>query len=226
MAPPKFDLLGAAHLAIIAAIPVAAWLLSKIARQSSSAARAVRLSLGTLLTVCEVAQYAYLYRLGALRFPDGLPLQLCDLTLVFTIIAAFFPIQWCFEFAYFAGIAGSGMAILTPDLWAALGSFATAAFFIAHGGTIVTILTLVWGGLMRPRPGAAWRAFAILNLFAALVGAFDAAFGTNYLYLRQKPAQASLLDLMGPWPVYIISGELVALVLFLLLALPFRPSKD
>ncbi len=226
MAPPKFDLLGATHLAIIGAIPIVAWVLSKIARKSSASRRAVRSSMGGLLAVNELVQYGYLYHLGAFRFPDGLPLQLCDLTLWFTVLAAFVPIQWCFEFAYFAGIAGSGMAVLTPDLWAALGSYATISFFIAHGGTIVTILTLVWGGLMRPRSAAAWRAFAILNIFAALVGGFDAAFGTNYLYLRQKPAQASLLDLMGPWPVYILSGEAVALILFLLLALPFRRSKS
>ncbi len=226
MAPPKFDLLGATHLAIVGAIPVAAWVLGKIARQSPSAARTIRLSLGGLLTVNELAQYAYLHHLGAFRFPDGLPLQLCDLTLWFTILVAFFPVQWCFEFAYFAGITGGGMAILTPDLWAAVRSYATVSFFIAHCGTIVIILTLIWSGLMRPRPGAAWRAFGILNFFAALVGAFDAVFRTNYLYLREKPAQASLLDLMGPWPVYILSGEGVALVLFLLLALPFRRRES
>ena len=225
MAPPKFDLLGATHLVIIGAIPVAAWGLSKVGRRSSSAARIILFSLGGLLAVNELAQYAYLQHIGAFRFPDGLPLQLCDLTLWCAILVAFFRIQWCFEFAYFAGIAGSGMAILTPDLWAALGSYATVSFFIAHGGTIVLILTLIWSGLMRPRAGSAWRAFGILNIFAALVGAFDAVFRTNYLYLRQKPAQASLLDLMGPWPVYIISGEVVALVLFLLLALPFRRSN-
>ena len=219
-------MLGATHLAIIFAIPVAAWGLSKIARRGPSSARTIRLSLGGLLAVNELAQYAYLYRLGAVHFPDGLPLQLCDLTLWCAILAAFFRIQWCFEFAYFAGIAGGGMAILTPDLWAAVASYATISFFIAHAGTIVIILTLIGSGSMRPRPGSAWRAFAILNIFAALVGGFDAVFGTNYLYLRQKPAQASLLDLMGPWPVYIVSGEAVALVLFLLLALPFRRSNS
>jgi uncharacterized membrane protein YwaF len=42
------------------------------------------------------------------------------------------------------------------------------------------------------------------------------------MYLRHKPLVATPLDAMGPWPVYIWTGALVALGLFHFLALPFR----
>lgn len=37
----------------------------------------------------------------------------------------------------------------------------------------------------------------------------------------QKPSNGSLLDYLGAWPWYLISLEIVAFVLFLLLYLPF-----
>ncbi|MEN6533443.1 MAG: TIGR02206 family membrane protein [Bryobacteraceae bacterium] len=217
-----FVLFGAGHIAILAAIPLSAALLAWWARQGSTAARRIRLVLGSFLLTNELIWYVWRLRAEGLRFPEGLPLQLCDLALWLTVIAALTLNKWTFETAYFAGLGGSSMAVLTPELWAPCLSYPTIYFFLAHGGVIVVILYLVWAQLARPARGCLWRVFAVLNGYAAAVGLFNFVFHTNYMYLCEKPTSASLLDYLGPWPVYIAGGEVLAGAVFALLWLPFR----
>ena len=56
--------------------------------------------------------------------------------------------------------------------------------------------------------------FAITLAMAAAAGIGNLITGGNYLDLRAKPSQASLLDQMGPWPVYIVVAAAIALILF------------
>jgi uncharacterized membrane protein YwaF len=69
------------------------------------------------------------------------------------------------------------------------------------------------------------RAFLALVAYALVVGSLDWIFGWNYGYLRHLPGHRSLLHLFGPFPYYIAWGAAIALLSFVLLDLPWRPSR-
>jgi hypothetical integral membrane protein (TIGR02206 family) len=217
-----FVLFGPLHLAIIASIPIAIVLLSRFVRRSQRAAIRSRMALGSLLALNELIWYSFLIHHNDVGFPDRLPLNLCDVTLWLTVLACFTLAGWATEVAYFAGAGGALMAVLTPDLWAAALSYPTAQFFVAHNGIVIAVGTLVFGGMVKLNNRSMWRALGVVNIYGMCVGAFNAAFGSNYMYLCRKPESASPLDYLGPWPVYILAGEAAALIIFALLALPFR----
>ena len=114
------------------------------------------------------------------------------------------------------------MALLTPDLWSPWPSYPAIYFFLAHGGVVVAVAVLVFGGAARLRSSTPWRSFGLLVAYAAAVGGINAVLGTNYMYLCRKPNNASLLDAFGPWPMYLAGGAATALALFWLLWLPLR----
>jgi hypothetical integral membrane protein (TIGR02206 family) len=217
-------LFGPAHISLLAGIAVAAVLLSVLCRRGRISGRRTRLALGYGLIVNELIWWAFRYSHEGVHLAN-LPLQLCDITLWATALACVTLVPAIVEFAYFAGFAGAGMALLTPDLWSGWPSYPAIYFFVAHGAIVMACSVLVFGGIAPPRPGAVWRAFRVLAGYAAAVGAFNAILGTNYMYLCRKPRNASLLDMLGPWPIYLVGGAAAGLALFWLLWLPVRPPR-
>jgi hypothetical integral membrane protein (TIGR02206 family) len=212
-------LLGYAHIALLVGITGAAVLLSALCRRDP---RPVRLALGFGLAGNELIWWVFRYSHEGVHLTN-LPLQLCDLTVWGTVWACLKPVPIVVEFAYFAGLAGAGMALLTPDLWSPWPSYPAIYFFVAHGGVVVAVVVLVFGGAAPlSRCITPWRSFGLLLAYAGVIGGLNAVLGANYMYLCRKPKNPSLLDAFGPWPMYLVGGAASALALFWLWWLPIR----
>ena len=162
---------------------------------------------------------------GTWSLERSLPLQLTDAVTIIAALALWSPRPLLFELAYFWALTASLQAVLTPDLDSAFPSLFFFTYFTTHGGAVVAALFLALGRGLVPRQGAVLRVFLATVAFAALAGLADLLTGGNYMFLREKPEAASLLDLMGPWPWYLLSGALLAIAMFAALDAPFRGRR-
>jgi hypothetical integral membrane protein (TIGR02206 family) len=150
-----------------------------------------------------------------------LPLNLCDTALLVAAIACWSQRILLVELTYFWGLAGTLQAVITPNLYSHFPHLGFLAYVVEHLGILVAALFLIVGMGIRPRPGAARNVFAITAAFTAAVGSIDAATGSNYMFLRARPSEWSLLSVLGPWPWYIFSAAGLAIVFLIVLDAPF-----
>jgi hypothetical integral membrane protein (TIGR02206 family) len=179
-------------------------------------------ALAVLILAAYITEQAANALRGSWTLERSLPLQLTDAVTLLAVAALWSWPLLLVELTYFWGLTASLQAVLTPDLDQAFPSIFYFTYFTTHAGAVVAAVLLVFGLDMAPRRGAVGRVWVATAAFAALAGASDLLTGGNYMFLREKPERASLLDLMGPWPWYIAVAALLALVLYLLLDLPFR----
>ena len=91
----------------------------------------------------------------------------------------------------------------------------------SHGLLIVALVFMTTIEGFRPTWKSVWKTMLFLNVYALLITGVNMLIGSNYMYTMGKPATSSLLDMMGPWPWYLLTGQVVAIALFSLLYLPF-----
>jgi hypothetical integral membrane protein (TIGR02206 family) len=221
--PRPFKLFGPSHLAALGAAAAGAaaliWLVRR--RGGERHARAAANGLAVALLVEEAAAMALAAKSGPATLRANLPFQLCDWVVASAAVALATRRQRPYELAYYWGLAGTLQALLTPDLAADFPDPAYFSFLGLHATVIVSILFLTFGLRLRPRPGSAWRVWLWTQLYAVVATGANLLLGTNYGYLRAKPARPSLLDVLGPWPWYILSLQALALGLFAMLYAPF-----
>jgi len=61
--------------------------------------------------------------------------------------------------------------------------------------------------------------------YALCMGAVNIVTGGNYLWLRHPPTGASLLDLLGPWPWYLLWMAVVGFAMLIVLEAPFAIAR-
>lgn len=223
------------HLAAIAATVLAAALLTLRARRSAGGVSRrsgsgepsrhipVARTLALLIAAGFVVEQATYVARGEWTARINLPLQLSDAVTFVAIAALWRPRAGLpAELLWFWALSASLQAVLTPDLQDTFPDVLYLTFFATHSGAIAAACLLVVGLRLAPRPRAALRALGWTTAFALLAATASLATGGNYMFLRHKPANGSILDAFGPWPWYIAGAAALAAAVLLVLELIAR----
>lgn len=226
---PLFVMFSLAHFGAVTGLIVAIILLffSKkkwLKLQSRNIGRIERIFAMTLLTM-EILYHVWLVQTDRWNWSSSLPLELCSVSLVMTVILLWTGNKHVHDFVFYAGIGGALQAIATPVLDLGFPHFRYFHFFYTHVGIVVTALYFTWIKGYRPTFKGIIKTIVALNVLAPIIFAVNILVHGNYMFLRTKPTNGSLLDFLGPYPWYIVSLEIVAFLIFTGLWFVFRKKE-
>jgi hypothetical integral membrane protein (TIGR02206 family) len=222
----EFVAYGPSHLTVLALFVVGIVVLVLVGRRQSEA-QAQRFSRVMAALLLIVFLGVLVYKLFHPALTSSVPLQLCDLAEVTVAYALWSKKQWAYALTYYWGLVLSSQALLTPDVDGPDfpdRSFLT--FFALHLLVVWAAVYLTWGRRMRPT----WRnyRFAIVATlaWAAFTLVFNFLAGTNYGYLNHKPPIDSILDFLGPWPVYLLVEITLVALIWALMTWPWERKRQ
>ena len=218
-----FAAYGTSHRVVIVLLVVGAVVLVRAgrARRGHGSADVIGRGLAVaLLTITVPLQVLYLTP-GYWSLERTLPLQLCDLAWMTAVYALWARRRWAVALTYYWGLTLTTQAVLTPDLAAEFPDPAFLLFWAMHLLVVWAAVYLTWGvGLTPDWHGYRTALLVTVGWAAAMLG-LNALAGTNFGYLNAKPSSASVLDLLGPWPWYVVVATVVVAAAWALLTWPW-----
>jgi hypothetical integral membrane protein (TIGR02206 family) len=218
---PVFLPWGTSHVTVLVITVLGAVGLVVLARRAGP--RTVRVTGLVLAGVLVVVTLSY--QVGAFDPAHPwltLPLQLSDLAPYAAAYAVVSGRPWACALTYYWGLTLSIQALLTPALGG--GDFPAVSFLVFFTDHVLVVwiaVLLTWG--LRRHP--TWRdyRFALLAtvVWAVPTQVVNALSGANYGYLDHKPETASLLDVLGPWPWYLVAEAVLVVGVWALITLPW-----
>jgi hypothetical integral membrane protein (TIGR02206 family) len=225
---PPFVMFSMAHMGAVMGLCLLIILLFMARKKWSIQPKNMRLIerfFALSLLVTEVLYHVWLFQSGRWNWSNSLPIELCSISLVMTIVLLWTGNKHVYNFVFYAGIGGALQAVATPVLDLSFPHFRYFHFFYTHIGIIVTALYFTWIKGYRPTFKGLIKTVVALNLLLPAVFAMNFLFQGNYMFLRQKPINGSLLDFLGPYPWYILSLEIFTFLIFICLWLLFRKRE-
>jgi hypothetical integral membrane protein (TIGR02206 family) len=209
---------SAPHLAALAVLVLSAPMAVLVARRCSERVTTIVYRALAVLILCGwIGEYVADVIQGIWSVQYDLPLQLTDLITVTTAVALWTRGRRAAEFVYLWSLSASLQATITPDLSWNYPSVFYFTYFDYHVVAVVAGIGLTFGCGLYPRAGAPLRVFAATLTWAAVAGAGDIITGGNYMYLRAKPVDRSLMSAFGPWPWYIVGTAAIGFAMLLVL---------
>lgn len=155
-------------------------------------------------------------------WPSMLPFHFCSVMQLVCALALWLPARRLRAIAYYGVLCATLQGLVTPSVAHDFPSWTYIAFFLSHGITVIAALYLPVALHWKPARRDFLWVLLFGNLYLAAAHAANVALGTNYGFTEAVPVAGSVLDMLGPWPWYLLWMQAPALLLMWLLTLPFR----
>jgi hypothetical protein len=178
-------------------------------------------TIGILLLLNLIIESFNGYQEGTWTAKDYLPFHLCSIASIIAIVLSIKYHEKLAQFFYYWGLMGAITALMSPVFLFGVYGYHYYAFYIAHGGILFVCLYLILHREFRPQKAYWWKSFLYIQLVAVIVMGINKFLGANYMFLSEAPVVPNPL-LKHPWPWYIITFEVFALVSFWALFILFK----
>lgn len=155
------------------------------------------------------------------RFVDALPLHLCDFSAL--IIASYLITKqrYLFVFAFFWGVTGAGMSILTPDAEYAFPAYDYLSTMYGHSLILLGVSLAITLHKERPYLNDIPKLIFYSSILLAVIYVMNEVLDTNYWYLNDRPHGTNIISLMPDPPIHMLVLYPVAICFIYLVYLPF-----
>lgn len=181
------------------------------------------------LSAYPLNQAAWLSLGKPLALENILPLHLCDIAAMTAGFALITKRPALCALTYFWGLAATFQALLTPAIGVGFPAWPFVTFFIQHFAIVAAALYLPVVEGWRPRQPL-WKsplqAYGWSLAYLVFAMSVNRLLETNFGFASRPPDNPSLIDHLGPWPWYLLWMQVIAIILFLLLALPLGGSGE
>jgi hypothetical integral membrane protein (TIGR02206 family) len=224
LAVRQFVAFGWSHAAVLGVLFVGGTVLVMLGRRHRATSTGWRLSRALAVVfatfLVPIEGYWLLFGQGQLKY--SLPLQLCDLAAMAAVWALWSHSSTAFALTYFWGLTLTSQAFVSPELSGPdFPSLQFLSFFGMHTMVFWAAVYLTWGVGLRPE----WRSYRVAvgatMCWAVAMFVVNCIAGTNYGFLNAKPVAVSLLDLLGPWPWYLLSEFVLGAAAWALITWPW-----
>ena len=220
-----FELFGSVHLITIVVIIAVTVLLPKFYKNKSEQQKSLMKKVMACIIAAHViiSPYKDLYLLtNPYDWRETVPLHMCDLSEIFLVWFFLGGPRILYLCAFFWGLAGATMAILTPDI--PYHDLDYIFFMVGHGMIVVGIMFATVSLGNRPYAKDILKVVGItLFILLPIVYLLNLLLGApaNFWYLMAKPAGASLMDGMLDPPFHLLQTAPLAIAMFYLIYLPY-----
>ncbi|MEK9650179.1 MAG: TIGR02206 family membrane protein [Gammaproteobacteria bacterium] len=182
----------------------------------------IGIGIACLIFVHEITNNLYYNFTLGLNWQEMFPLHMCDLSALAIALYFFNNNKLLFNCAFFWGISGASMALLTPDIEFGPPSSEYWQFFYGHTLVLLGVFYAVIALEERPYLKDVFNVIKVtLVLLAGIyIANFILGEDANFWYLKKRPDGASLLDLFPDPPFHILVTIPLAVVMFYLIYLP------